>query len=217
MPIRGEKHMTITEAHPYHRQLPGDVVEVGFEPKCPLCREKAARDAGPALLDAVMTDVLPLVHTTSSQILSPRDNCWSRLAVKLEGLVGRATNPPVLHPKPKGELAGFGPGEEPNLGMCCGCGTTEGVRNVVELPFRSATPDGATWGCVVCGAKGGAVAVACDECVRTRRSLVYVLGWAHENRRGVIPEKSHQVPVRHDMEMHPEVDDPGEIRQEHDA
>lgn len=42
--IRTEKHLTIVEAHPYHRYLLDDpakgnaVVEPAYDPRCPRCR-----------------------------------------------------------------------------------------------------------------------------------------------------------------------------------
>lgn len=48
MVIRTRKHVTITEAHPYHhyvsdhRDTGGNaVVEKSFDPNCPLCKEEA--------------------------------------------------------------------------------------------------------------------------------------------------------------------------------
>ena len=45
--IRTEKHLTIIEAHPYHRYVSDDrpggnaIVERAYDPRCPRCREEA--------------------------------------------------------------------------------------------------------------------------------------------------------------------------------
>ena len=45
--IRTEKHVTIIEAHPYHRYVSDDrpggnaIVERAYDPRCPRCREEA--------------------------------------------------------------------------------------------------------------------------------------------------------------------------------
>ena len=52
-----------------------------------------------------------------------------------------------------------------NLGPCCVCERTEGVRNIVMLDKRAPIP-GTGWGCVVCGLPpDGASAVLCDDCL----------------------------------------------------
>lgn len=52
-----------------------------------------------------------------------------------------------------------------NLGPCCNCERTNGVRNIVMLDRRSPTP-GHGWGCVVCDLPfDGAVVVLCDDCI----------------------------------------------------
>src|SRR6476659_4409564 len=53
----------------------------------------------------------------------------------------------------------------PDLGPCCGCERTDGVKNVVMLHQRGVMP-GRGWGCFVCGLPAdGAVAVLCDACL----------------------------------------------------
>jgi hypothetical protein len=49
--IRTAKHVTITEAHPFHRYLSDyrdqggvAVVEKAFDERCPLCRQEAKSD-----------------------------------------------------------------------------------------------------------------------------------------------------------------------------
>ncbi len=55
--------------------------------------------------------------------------------------------------------------DEPNLGPCCNCERTDGVRNIV-LINRRAPISGHGWGCVICGLPcDGAVAVLCDDCL----------------------------------------------------
>lgn len=214
MPVRSSVHMTITEAHPYHRHMPdGVTVEIAFDPNCPRCREEAARNAGPTMLGVLMT-AEPMVRSAASGAIPSDPNEWSTLHRLVRAAVRDASEPRVEHPKPRGPKAGFGPGEEPDLGVCCGCGRLEGVRNVGSLPFRSATPEQG-WGCVRCGAEGGAVVVLCDECARERRVTTYCLGFPKENRRAPIPPEDKQVPVEHDPDLHPEIDP--EVRQENDA
>lgn len=48
--IRTDKHVTISEAHPYHRYISDNraqggnaLVEKAFDPRCPLCREEEDR------------------------------------------------------------------------------------------------------------------------------------------------------------------------------
>jgi len=56
--------------------------------------------------------------------------------------------------------------DHPNLGPCCGCGTREGVINILLLGRRGPVP-GKGWGCVQCGLPpDGAVAVFCHACVK---------------------------------------------------
>lgn len=56
------------------------------------------------------------------------------------------------------------PGIDQELGSCCGCGRTNGVRNVVLLNVVGPVP-GTGWGCLQCGLPAdGAVAVLCDDC-----------------------------------------------------
>jgi hypothetical protein len=53
----------------------------------------------------------------------------------------------------------------PDLGPCCCCERTDGVRNVITL-HRRGVMLGRGWGCVVCGlACDGAIAVLCDDCL----------------------------------------------------
>jgi hypothetical protein len=55
--------------------------------------------------------------------------------------------------------------DEPDLGPCCMCETTEGVMNIIVLSRRSAIP-GHGWGCFSCGLPAdGAFAVLCDDCL----------------------------------------------------
>jgi len=51
--IRTEKHVTIAEAHPYHRYVSDDrpggnaIVERACEPRCPRCQEEGMRRQDP--------------------------------------------------------------------------------------------------------------------------------------------------------------------------
>jgi hypothetical protein len=54
--------------------------------------------------------------------------------------------------------------DEPKLGPCCICETTEGVHAIIMLNQRAPVP-GHGWGCVQCDLPwDGAVAVLCDPC-----------------------------------------------------
>lgn len=51
------------------------------------------------------------------------------------------------------------------LGPCCVCERRGGVRNVLQLEFKSPSP-GKGWGCLQCGLPAdGAIAVVCDQCL----------------------------------------------------
>jgi hypothetical protein len=51
-----------------------------------------------------------------------------------------------------------------SLGLCCGCETARGARNIVMLSFRCKV-QGHGWGCLICHLPmDGASAVLCDEC-----------------------------------------------------
>lgn len=53
-----------------------------------------------------------------------------------------------------------------NLGPCCICEGTSGVRNVIMLAFKGQVP-GHGWGCVVCDLPSdGACVVLCDPCAK---------------------------------------------------
>ncbi|MBD2519939.1 hypothetical protein H6G93_34360 [Nostoc sp. FACHB-973] len=53
-----------------------------------------------------------------------------------------------------------------DLGVCCGCGTTDSrVQNILTLQKKALVP-GTGWSCFVCGIPAdGAVAVVCDQCL----------------------------------------------------
>jgi hypothetical protein len=59
----------------------------------------------------------------------------------------------------------FGDDHIPDLGPCCGCGTTKGVVSTVMLDRRSPI-SGRGWGCAVCKLPfDGATAVLCGQCL----------------------------------------------------
>lgn len=98
----------------------------------------------------------------------------------------------------------------PNLGPCCNCGDTEGVRNMVMLDRRCAVP-GHGWGCVVCGLPAdGASAVLCDACFDAYTDNPDVLAMAC---RG-FPAIDGRIPIAelpegwfgHDRAFHPELE-----------
>lgn len=96
----------------------------------------------------------------------------------------------------------------PNLGACCGCGAVDGVRNLVMLTVRAATP-GYGWGCLVCGLPSdGAVAVLCDDCMRhdPPRIEYAVDGPVSLGRR--LPLERLTEPYDHDLSKHPELQAP---------
>jgi hypothetical protein len=91
------------------------------------------------------------------------------------------------------------------IGPCCGCGATQGVKNILMLNRRSPSP-GKGWGCVVCGLPfDGAVAVMCDACLGTKPKFVCI-GYPASDGRCPIgecpPEK-----FEHDMAKHAEDED----------
>jgi hypothetical protein len=92
----------------------------------------------------------------------------------------------------------------PSLGPCCGCGTTEGVTNILMLDRRGVTP-GHGWGCLVCGLPSdGAVAVLCDACVDQPPRFA-CRGYASDGARVPIDELPEGAFV-HDEKRH-ELDD----------
>jgi len=87
-----------------------------------------------------------------------------------------------------------------DLGSCCGCGTREGVRNVMMLNMRAPVP-GTGWGCVVCDLPSdGAVAVLCDACLDRPVKNVCV-GFAKDDKR-VSVETLSSAPFDHDPKKH---------------
>jgi hypothetical protein len=58
-----------------------------------------------------------------------------------------------------------------DLGTCCACGGTQGVRNVIMLDKKAPIP-GRGWGCVVCKLPlDGAIAVLCDDCLDSKAEI----------------------------------------------
>lgn len=89
-----------------------------------------------------------------------------------------------------------------DLGVCCACGTTDGVRNIVMLHKRAPKP-GTGWGCVVCGlSSDGAVCVICDDCLDLQREAKFVcFGYPADRVLFPIDELSDE-PFEHDMTKH---------------
>lgn len=81
--------------------------------------------------------------------------------------------------------------ESINLGTCCSCGGTDGVRNIMTLHKKAPEP-GKGWGCVVCSLPSdGAVAVLCDECLETEQPIRFaVKGYPASGERVPIEELS---------------------------
>lgn len=91
-----------------------------------------------------------------------------------------------------------------NLGPCCACEGTDGVRNIYMLHQKSPTP-GKGWGCVVCGLPSdGAVAVVCDGCHDHRVPRRFACaGWPAQ--AGRVPIESLTGAHDHDLSLHPEL------------
>jgi hypothetical protein len=88
-----------------------------------------------------------------------------------------------------------------DLGPCCACEATAGVRNIIML-HKLAPILGTGWGCVVCGLPcDGAIAVLCDGCVGAKRPARFaVFGLASERRR--IPVADLADDFDHDLAKH---------------
>jgi hypothetical protein len=87
--------------------------------------------------------------------------------------------------------------DAPQLGACCICEATDGVRTIVMLPVKG-TVSGHGWGCVQCHlSMDGAIAVLCDACVgdyADGRTLRFACrGW---------PVSDGRVPIDHLTESH---------------
>ena len=96
--------------------------------------------------------------------------------------------------------------EPPDLGPCCVCESTKGVRNVIMLDRRAAIT-GHGWGCVSCGLPSeGALAVLCDDCLAKWQQDSGILtvacrGYPATEGRIQIAELPPE-PFAHDEEMH---------------
>jgi hypothetical protein len=92
--------------------------------------------------------------------------------------------------------------DTPNLGPCCVCERTVNVNSVFMLDRRGAIP-GTGWGCVVCSLPAdGAVAVLCDECVRTDKEPIFAcLGYPATSKRIRISDLPTG-PFVHDLARH---------------
>lgn len=100
-------------------------------------------------------------------------------------------------------------------GPCCLCGKRGRlVRNIVMLAFKAGFTGPGTWGCVVCGIEGGAVAAICDPCAvqmaDSAREFVQVLRFILGPSMTRVPLPAEFVPIQHIREKHPEEDWPEE-------
>lgn len=91
------------------------------------------------------------------------------------------------------------------LGTCCGCGTLEGVRNILMLHQKSPMP-GRGWGCMQCDLPfAGATAVVCDHCLE--QPLKFAC--AGDDWKGRVPIGTLKGYHLHDLTKHTEMhDDP---------
>lgn len=97
----------------------------------------------------------------------------------------------------------------PNLGRCCCCEGTAGVRTIIMLD-RPAPEPGTGWGCVVCGLPlDGAIVVVCDACLEANRPYHFAChGYPGQGRRAPLSE----LPAgrfEHDMTRHAAEEVPG--------
>jgi hypothetical protein len=98
------------------------------------------------------------------------------------------------------------PSDTPNLGPCCMCEATTGVRNLIMLDRRCVIA-GHGWGCLVCGLPSdGASAVLCDDCLTLYRAdnawlTIACRGYPGEDGRVAIAELPPE-PFEHDMAKH---------------
>lgn len=92
-----------------------------------------------------------------------------------------------------------------DLGPCCICEGTRGVRNVIML-HQKAPLAGRGWGCVVCGLPaGGAVAVLCDECLekfQAKRAALKFACRGYPGQDGRVPFASLTGQHEHDHRIH---------------
>lgn len=95
--------------------------------------------------------------------------------------------------------------EKIDLGSCCVCGKEDDtVRNIVFLSQKALNPEG-TWGCVICGIWGGAVAVLCDECAEKGSEIKFICdGYPKDGKR--IPIDDLKEPFGHDLRLHPSLE-----------
>jgi|SRR5262245_6254884 len=90
----------------------------------------------------------------------------------------------------------------PDLGPCCVCETTAGVRNVIPLDQKSPIL-GHGWGCFVCGLPAnGATAVTCDACLE--KPLKFACR-GYPGKEGRIPVEELTGEHHHDYRKHPEM------------
>jgi len=88
-----------------------------------------------------------------------------------------------------------------DLGPCCVCGTTDGVRNIVMIDRKSPIP-GHGWGCLVCGLpQDGASYVTCDPCFEQKLEPNFACR-GYPGIDGRIPFGELTGSHRHDMDRH---------------
>lgn len=95
-------------------------------------------------------------------------------------------------------------------GTCCVCGKPDAEHNLFQMDYKNPVKSESGWGCVVCDLPAeGAVAVVCDACLNEHgsesifdRINTFMDG---PNRRILVPEAKRQIPHKHDLSKHNEL------------
>ncbi len=91
--------------------------------------------------------------------------------------------------------------EKIDFGPCCACGKEdESVRNIMMFHKKALNPEGG-WGCVICGVRGGAVAIICDECLEKNAEIKFVCDGYPKNGKIIAIDQLTE-PFDHDWSKH---------------